>query len=139
MWVRGQLFYYPYTLVMWFTQCRKIFQNSIKNILISGTNHQVRIRFCKTSSCKQLLEKNTHTHTHTHTQRDTLDNLDESRRANRVYIYLAFISKFTLKKYQWIEDGSCFKQDVGFKKKKKTISVFEKQKSKNRVILPNPE
>ena len=70
MWVRGQLFYYPYTLVMWFTQCRKICQNSIKNILISGTNNQVKIRFCKSSYCKQLLEKNTHTHTHTHTHRE---------------------------------------------------------------------
>ena len=46
---------------------KKICQNSIKNILISETNNQVKIRFGKTSYCKQLLERHTHTHTHTHT------------------------------------------------------------------------
>ena len=41
-----------------------------KNILISETNKQVRIRFGKTSYCKQLLERHTDTDTdrHTHTQ-----------------------------------------------------------------------
>ena len=57
---------------------KKICQNSIKNVLISETNNQVKLRFGKSSYCKQLLER--HTHTHTHTQFvDDWDDLDESR------------------------------------------------------------
>ena len=45
---------------------KKICQKFIKHILISETNNQVRIRFGKTSYCKQLLERHTDTDPDTH-------------------------------------------------------------------------